>query len=357
MILKRILIGCGLIILIIVGSIVLFFGVRQFVVHQGAKKIDWKVNDEEYIQTLLEEVSLQHETRYVIDDAVIYLKETELSSEPKQFYSFDIEKWKNSTSMEHKAGRVGKVRIRPALDQFFEQINFKSYGLPEVSLEAGQIVIKKDKDVHSIDVVSEQWYLTHFNQDALILQSYKGESGAYFVFFDEDIEVIPLKENALINNSSVQVFEELLLANPMIQEKHSRFLPFNYSTVWDRKKKQFYTIDEADLLSQDGQSVILNYDRVREENYHFYLLTIEHYIEKNDKQKMIKIPEAAIIKKSTLPASGLGDIGILSFTSDRIIFESNTPSFIFGTAGIVKVSVELTEKKPHYSIIYIEENR
>ncbi len=229
----------------------------------------------------------------------------------------------------------------------------------KVSLVEGKIVIKKDKAIHSIEVDTDEWYVTHFNQHALTIQSYEeGAERAYFITLGDEIEVIPLTEDALIEAGKVQEFERLLFANPIVENKQFRFLPFAYSTIWDRQDQQFHNIDEDDLLSQDGQAILRNYERIRHENYQFYLLTTEQYVENNiDEQKRIKIPEASLIKKSTLPAVGLGDIDVLSFTSERMIFHSNTPSFIFGTAGVVTVSVELTEEKPHFSIVYVEENK
>lgn len=356
---KKLLIGCGWIILIVVGSIVLFYGVRQFVVTQGAKNIDWEVNNDEYLQALAEELTLQHETRSTINDTILYLKDSELNSEPMLFYTFDTEQWKKTTSMKH-TGRSGRIIARlTADDQYYEQVNARSYQLPEVSLVAGKIVIKKDDTTHAIEVDTDEWYVTHFNEHVFIIQSYEEEAErAYFITLGDEIEHIVLTEEDLVEKGKVKEFEQLLLANPIVKNKQSRFLPFDYSKVWDKQEEQFWTIAEEDLLSQDGQSILRNYKRIRHENYQFSVLTTEQYIEnKMDEQKRFKIPEASLIKKSTLPAVGLGEVDVLSFTSERMIFHSNTPSFIVGTAGIVTVSVELTGGKPRYSIVYVEENK
>ncbi len=101
------------------------------IVAQGAKNIGWKVNNDEYLQTISEELTLQHETNSNIDDTILYLKDSELSSEPKQFYTFDIERWKKTNSLKH-TGSTGTIHAHFAADeQYYEQVNAKSYLLPE----------------------------------------------------------------------------------------------------------------------------------------------------------------------------------------------------------------------------------
>lgn len=82
--------------------------------------------------------------------------------------------------------------------------------------------------------------------------------------------------------------------------------------------------------------------RVRLEDYYFSLVPIEQYIEKTGKRLLIKIPETPLIKKSQLQASGLGEIDMLSFFSERIIFKSNLPRMFFETAGTMKVFTSRT---------------
>lgn len=340
----------GVLLLAIVGIICIGIGVEKYRVYSEAAKIDWKVDDEAYLKNIFEEVYLQHENRSIIDGEVIVMKETELTNEPKSFSTFRKDLWLKNMSMKKR----GDIWTRIMFDEvYYKEIDLETYGLPEILLQSDEIIIAKEDDVYPISLPSDQWYITHFNNESLILRSYEGVGNDYFVLFADEMAAIPLSAKNLEDKGRVAPFEKLLMANPMMQQDDSRFLLFDNETVWDRETVAFYKIEDHDLLSLDGQSVLLNYENNM--NGVYYLQTIEQYIEKANEKKVIKIPEKAVIKKSTLPAAGLGRIDVLSFTSERIVFYSNTPSFIVGTAGVVKFSVDLTKEEPHFSIIFVEE--
>ncbi len=208
-----------------------------------------------FLQQIYEELSLQNQTRFKVGDTILYVVEPELTEEPIAFYQFDVERWKKAASMENAGGLQVRIKL---LDAFLKRADREAYGLPEVSFKSGEIAIIKGNERLSIPVASEQWHVTHFNEEALILQSDNEEVEPYFVTFADKINAMPLTEIALMAHGNEHVFENLLLANPMNQDE-KRMLYFDHSTVWDREKKTFHVIADDGLLSQDGQSVLLHY--------------------------------------------------------------------------------------------------
>src|SRR5699024_10657679 len=69
--------------------------------------------------------------------------------------------------------------------------------------------------------------------------------------------------------------------------------------VWDRDEKTFQTIHDDDLLSQDGESVLLNYDD-QYNNNKIVIQPTEEYIKGTDQIETIKVPRSAIKKRSSI---------------------------------------------------------
>src|SRR5690625_1044959 len=155
-------------------------------------------------------------------------------------------------------------------DKYFDQVDLKTLHLPELTFEDenNEIIIKHNGEVSKVTSKKniDNWHLTQFNDTSLIINGYDdGGNESYLIIFSDDIEVIPLTLDNLINENKIDEFEKLLLAQSDKTNDESRFLPYDIRLVWDRDEKTFQTIHDDDLLSQDGESVLLNYDDRSEE--------------------------------------------------------------------------------------------
>lgn len=354
---KKVLKGCLSIIFITIISIVLIISIRQGIIYLWSKKIDKKVDDREYIQSLADELSIQRRVQATLNGQTLYLKDSRLTNEPKQFYHLDKTRYAKDFDLEDVLSmRIG-IRID---DKYFDQVDLKTLHLPELTFEDenNEIIIKHNGDVSKVTSEKniDNWHLTQFNDTSLIINGYDdGENESYLITFSDDIEVIPLTLDNLINENKIDEFEKLLLAQSDKINDENRFLPYDIRLVWDRDEKTFQTIHDDDLLSQDGESVLLNYDD-QYNNNKIVIQPTEEYIKGTDQIETIKVPRSAIKKRSSIDGIyHFGAIEILSFTSDRIIFKSFLPGVIVGHVGTLHITVDITNKKPHYTIIYEEE--
>jgi len=356
---KKVLKGCLSIIFITIISIVLIISIRQGIIYLWSKKIDKKVDDREYIESLTDELSIQRRIQANLNNGqTLYLKDSRLTNEPKQFYHLDKTRYAKGFDLEEVMSMKIGIRID---DKYFEQVDLKTLHLPELTFEDenNEIIIKHNGEVSKVKPENniDNWQLTQFNDTSLIINGYDdGKNESYLITFsDDDIEVIPLTLDNLINKNKINEFEKLLLAQSDKINDESRFLPYDIRFFWDRDKKTFHPIHDDDLLSQDGESVLLNYDD-QYNNNKIVIQPTEEYIKGTDQVETIKVPRSAIKKRSSIDGIyHFGAIKILSFTSDRIIFTSFLPGVIVGHVGTLHITVDLTNKKPHYTIIYEEE--